>query len=389
MTATQARDFMRRCNAEFVKAVTPATNQENLALQIAPMTAALSHATEVARQRTTDARQCFHLVTLDYAARLIREALPDAAAITVDTSDGELHEVRDNSGKALYRAPFTPASPLCDSLADDIEGLFRQLLPFGGLEETGWETAAEGEPYRSILLPPGAQPGTAAAEFPASRAHGSIHAEYTPGVTPAFELDGLDDACIRETRDRIRAAIANSNLEWQPGRMKVVAHWTVASGYSADLAIACTALAAAGAIDPAALNGVALIGELGLDGRVRSVHDVTSAVRMAQDAGCRKCIVATDDFDEASKNIDVTVVGVQTLDSVLAFLEEMHEKPTTTTTAPDTPRHGTPGEDAGQCAQCDRLLVWDASGRGVNDRMGEKLCSRPNGTGYFVHVLAD
>ncbi|MGJ3558908.1 hypothetical protein ACR6C2_07980 [Streptomyces sp. INA 01156] len=71
------------------------------------MTAALSHATEVARQRTTEARQCFHLVTLDYAARLIREALPDAAAITVDTEGGELHEVRDGDGKALYRAPFT------------------------------------------------------------------------------------------------------------------------------------------------------------------------------------------------------------------------------------------------------------------------------------------
>ncbi|MFJ3249100.1 magnesium chelatase domain-containing protein [Streptomyces sp. NPDC086782] len=394
-------DFMRDCNDSFVKHCTGgsstglpaqpqpiATDHSVGALKADPMTAALSHATAAALGRALDARSTLHLITLDYAARLLRGALPDAAAITVDTEDGELFEVRDASGKALYRAPFTPASPLCDGLADDVSDLFRQAFPLGGLAGAGWEVAAEGEPYRSILLPTGTQRGTAATHFPASRAHGEIRAEYAPGGNPAFELDSPDDGgCIRETRDRIRAAIVNSGLEWQPGRMRITAHWTITTGHSADLVIACTALAAAGAVDPAALNGVALIGELGLDGRVRPVYNVTAAVRMAQAAGYRKFIVAADDFDKISRNPDITPVGANDLRAALGFLQEMHETPTIPTAA-DTRPHGTPGEDAGPCAQCDRPLIWDATGKRVNDEWGEYLCYGPRRAGGNVHVLA-
>ncbi|MFI2434672.1 magnesium chelatase domain-containing protein [Streptomyces sp. NPDC018693] len=362
-----------------------AANHDHLAVQTDSVTAALSHAADDALQNATRARQALHRNTLEYAARLIRDVLPDAAAITADTSDGELYEVRDGKGKALWRAPFTPASPLCDSLADDVTDLLKHAFLFGGLEEAGWETAAEGEPYRSIPLPTGTQRGTAATEFPASRAHGSIRAEYTPGATPAFELDGLDDACIRETRDRIRAAIVNSDLEWEPGHMRVSAHWTVTSGYSADLTLAVTALAAAGAIDPAALNGVALIGELGLDGRVRPIHDVTMAVRMAQEAGYLKFIVAADDFDKVSRNEDITAVGVTTLAAALDFLEEMHEPTTLTASARPS---GTPGEDAGPCAQCEKPLIWDGTGNRLNDEWGEYICTGPKSSGSNVHVLA-
>jgi hypothetical protein len=61
----------------------------------------------------------------------------------------------------------------------------------------------------------------------------------------------------------------------------------------------------------------------------------------------------------------------------------------TAPTADDQP-HGTPGEDAGKCAQCSRLLIWDGSGKRVNDEWGEYLCSgpRPGGTKSAVHVLA-
>ncbi|MEU1180620.1 hypothetical protein ABZ464_23760 [Streptomyces sp. NPDC005820] len=57
--------------------------------------------------------------------------------------------------------------------------------------------------------------------------------------------------------------------------------------------------------------------------------------------------------------------------------------------AADRP-NGTPGEDAGNCAQCHRLLIWDGTGRRVNDEWGEYLCSgpRPGGTSSAVHVLA-
>ncbi|MFJ7489700.1 hypothetical protein ACIQZB_00315 [Streptomyces sp. NPDC097727] len=51
--------------------------------------------------------------------------------------------------------------------------------------------------------------------------------------------------------------------------------------------------------------------------------------------------------------------------------------------------HGTPGEDAGNCAQCGRLLIWDGAGKRVNDEWGEYLCysPRPDGARSAVHTL--
>lgn len=369
-----------------------ATDHFARALETDPATAAFAHATSDALHAATRARQVLHRNTLQYAARLLREAFPDAAAITADTSDGELYEVRDADGRALYRAPFTPASSLDDRTADDVTDLLKQTFLFGGLDEAGWQTAAEGEPYRSIALPTVdmARRSTTASSFPTPEGMATIMAEYTPGATPAFQITGLNSTFARETRDRIRAAIVNSGFEWEPGLMQIVAHWTVVrTGSSSDLALACTALAAAGVIDPATLNGVAMIGELGLDGRVRSVRDVTDTVRTAQEAGYRKFIVARDDFDEVSENIDITPVGANDLTAALAFLFDMHETETTNP-APEVPTQGTPGEDAGHCAQCSKLLIWDRSGKRLNDEWGEYICTgtRQPGRSSSVHLLA-
>ncbi|MEU1853906.1 magnesium chelatase domain-containing protein [Streptomyces sp. NPDC019990] len=347
----------------------------------------LSRPFEDALETAARARRALQRATEDRVAQLVRQALPTAAAVTIDTDDKQLNEVLDADGATLWNVQADEDGALDDRTVDDIDDCLCGAVSYGGFAGAGWKIADKGEPYRTITLPPAAPRSTATARFPARRAHREIRAEYTPGGIPAFDLDGLDDECIRETRDRIRAAIVNSRLEWEPGHMRITAHWTVASGYSADLALACTALAAAGAIDPAALDGVALIGELGLDGRVRPVRDVAVAVRMAVDAGFRKLIVAAADFDTARRFEEITPVGVANLAAALVFLKEMHEP--TTPTAPEARPQGTPGEDAGNCAQCDRLLIWDGSGKRVNDEWGEYMCYGPRKTGSSnVHVLA-
>ncbi|MFD3612359.1 magnesium chelatase domain-containing protein [Streptomyces atroolivaceus] len=308
-----------------------AANHNALAVQTDPMTAALSHATEDAYFNAKRARTVLLRNTTEYVARLIRKALPEAAVITVDTEGKELHAVLDGDGKTIWYAPATPASELHDGLVEDINGLLSDVIPFGGLVGAGWEVAGEGEPYRTVLLPTGdlTARGTAATSFPTPEGMATVTAEFAPGGSPAFWLTGPNSTFAREARDRIRAATVNSGLEWKPGTLRIDAHWTVVrTGSSSDLTLACTALAAAGAIDPAALNGVALIGELGLDGRVRGVRDVTETVRTAQAAGIRKFIVAADDFDKVAQNEDITPVGANDLPAALSFLEEMHE-PTT------------------------------------------------------------
>ncbi|MER5697824.1 magnesium chelatase domain-containing protein [Streptomyces mirabilis] len=355
-------------------------------LQRDPTTAALSQAAEDALQAAHRARSALMLHSIDYIARLVRQELPSADAITIDCQERNMREVFDKKGNTIWSVPASSTSRLRDGIVEDIDAMLNDVIPFGGLTEAGWRYSTESIAYRTVFLPTRAQRGTVAAHYPASRAHGEIRAEYTPGGTPAFDLDGLDDACVRETRDRIRAAIVNTGLEWEPGHMRITAHWTVTYGYSADLALACTALAAAGAINPAALNGVALIGELGLDGRVRPVRNAAAAVRMAQEAGYLNFIVAADDFDKLSRNDVITPVGVNDVAAALSFLEEMHEP--TTSTEPNTRPQGTPGEDAGQCAQCDRPLIWDGTGNRLNDEWGEYICTGPKTSGSNVHVLA-
>jgi hypothetical protein len=396
---TDSNDYFRRCSSggdsrgvqTDVSRIPLASNHNALAVQPHAMTAALSHAAEDAYFNAKRARTVLLRNTTEYVASLVRQALPEAAAITVDTDEKELHAVLDEGGKTIWYAPATPASDLHDGLVDDINGLLADAIPFGGLAETGWDVAQQGEPYRTVSLPTGEPTvrGTAATSFPTPAGMATVTAEFTPGGTPAFWITGPNSGLAREARDRIRAAIANSNLEWKPGTLRIDAHWTVIrTGSSSDLALACAALAAAGAIDPAALNGVALIGELGLDGRVRPIRDVTAAVSTAEAAGYRKFIVAAADFEAVSRNEDITPVGVDDLAAALSFLEEMHEP--ATPVEPEARPEGTPGEDAGPCAQCDRLLIWDGTGKRVNDEWGEYLCYGPRKQGgSAVHVLAE
>src|SRR5258708_13086944 len=92
----------------------------------------------------------------------------------------------------------------------------------------------------------------------------------------ALLLIGLPDTALREARDRIRSAIVNSGEAWPTRRITV--GLSPASlpkrGSGFDLGIALSILAAAGAIPGAAIDGVAFLGELGLDGRLRPVRGV-------------------------------------------------------------------------------------------------------------------
>jgi magnesium chelatase family protein len=95
---------------------------------------------------------------------------------------------------------------------------------------------------------------------------------------PAMILVGLPDTALREARDRIRAAISNSDEQW-PQR-KITVGLSPASlpkrGSWFDLGIAVGVLIAAGTVPAAAADGVIFFGELGLDGQLRPVRGGTS-----------------------------------------------------------------------------------------------------------------
>src|SRR5262250_2191721 len=93
-----------------------------------------------------------------------------------------------------------------------------------------------------------------------------IEADIENGMV-ALLLVGLPDTALREARDRIRSAIVNSGESWPTRRITV--GLSPASlpkrGSGFDLGIAIAILAAAGTVPAAAIEGVAFLGELGLD----------------------------------------------------------------------------------------------------------------------------
>lgn len=150
-----------------------------------------------------------------------------------------------------------------------------------------------------------------------------VQADLEPGVA-AFTLVGLPDKSLTESRDRVRAAVTNSGAEWPQKKLTVgLSPASVPKGGSGfDLAVACAVLGAAERIDPRELTDLVMIGELGLDGRVRPVRGVLPAVLAAADAGYRQVVVAEQTAAEASLVPGTSVLGVRTLRQLIAILTD-------------------------------------------------------------------
>ncbi|MGW2029907.1 YifB family Mg chelatase-like AAA ATPase [Streptomyces sp. NPDC001761] len=150
-----------------------------------------------------------------------------------------------------------------------------------------------------------------------------VQADLEPGVA-AFTLVGLPDKSLTESRDRVRAAVVNSGGEWPQKKLTVgLSPASVPkAGSGFDLAVACAVLGAAERIDPRVLADIVMIGELGLDGRVRPVRGILPAVLAAAGAGYEQVVVPECAAAEASLVPGVSVLGVRSLRQLVAVLTE-------------------------------------------------------------------
>jgi magnesium chelatase family protein len=150
-----------------------------------------------------------------------------------------------------------------------------------------------------------------------------VEADVALGL-PQLVLSGLPDAALHEARDRVRAAIVNAGEEWPQRRITVNLQPATLrkQGSSFDLAIAVALLGGTGHLPLHALDGVVLIGELGLDGTIRAVAGVLPMVIAAARAGLERAIVPTANAPEAALVPGVEVCGADTLNAVLAFVRD-------------------------------------------------------------------
>ena len=141
-------------------------------------------------------------------------------------------------------------------------------------------------------------------------------------AVPQVILVGLPDAVVRQSVDRVRAAITNAGASWPQRRITIglspASMPKQGSGF--DLALAAAVLAAAGTVPAVAVEELVLLGELGLDGSVRGIRGVLPAVLAAASAGHGQVVVPPANADEAALVAGIEVLAVPTLAALVDHL---------------------------------------------------------------------
>ena len=157
---------------------------------------------------------------------------------------------------------------------------------------------------------------------------------HVSGGIPGFAVVGMPDRSCREARDRVSAAITTCGLGWK--QRKVVVNLAPSAlrkvGSGLDLPIAVGWLVGAEELTALSVEGVAFIGELGLDGTVRAVPGVLAAAA-ALDA--RELVVPADCYHEAALVATGKVHGVRSIVEVVDALRGLAPWPEPPPTAPN------------------------------------------------------
>jgi magnesium chelatase family protein len=156
----------------------------------------------------------------------------------------------------------------------------------------------------------------------------SVETDISRGLH-AFSIVGLADKAVEEARDRVSAAIKNSGFDSPKSKNhKIIVSLAPAGvekqGTHFDLPVALSYLAAAGeiAFDP---EGKMFLGELSLDGKVRSVRGILPVARFAAQSGFKELYVPEENAAEAALIEGTRVYGVTSLKSLIEHLEGKRE----------------------------------------------------------------
>lgn len=143
------------------------------------------------------------------------------------------------------------------------------------------------------------------------------------GGLPAVMVVGLPDTAVQESRERVRAAIKNAGLPFPAGR--VIINLAPADirkeGPAFDLPIALAILCAQGVIPQAALEGVAVSGELALDGLIRPIKGAINIGLFAMQAGLARVIVPPENAGEVAVLKQLQVFAPNDLGTLVSFLQ--------------------------------------------------------------------
>lgn len=150
-----------------------------------------------------------------------------------------------------------------------------------------------------------------------------VEVDFNPRAgVPIFTIVGLPDSAVKESRERVRAAVKNSHLQF-PNKGYVV-NLSPADipkhGPAYDLAIAVGVLAATDQIPLGTLENSLFIGELSLDGSIRHVKGVMPMAYTAYQEGMERVFVAAEDAPQAALINGIEIIPVETLGQLVEHL---------------------------------------------------------------------
>ena len=149
----------------------------------------------------------------------------------------------------------------------------------------------------------------------------TVEVDISDGL-PHYNLLGLPDAALTESRDRVRAALTNSGEVW-PNRKVTVSlspAWLPKSGSSFDLSIALSILVASGCLSQESIDSTLILGELALDGSIRGVNGVLPALIAGHRQQITRAIIPVANIDEGALLESMRIVSFSHLRELLVFL---------------------------------------------------------------------
>ncbi|MFN8126081.1 MAG: YifB family Mg chelatase-like AAA ATPase [Candidatus Nanopelagicales bacterium] len=206
-----------------------------------------------------------------------------------------------------------------------------------------------------------------------------VQVHLTNGL-PSMTIVGLPDTAITESRDRVRSALVASGFAWPTGKILVGLSpaFEHKRGSGLDLAVAVGVLAGDGILAEQAVAGSVFVGELGLDGSVRSVPGgVAMALGAARaDPPVERLFASPGTADRIARLPDLTVVPVSSLRETVEVLRGEREAATPSPDSVSTAAGEFPelSDVIGQPIACRALEVAAAGGHHV-------LMSGPPGVG--------